>query len=124
VRLTLAIALLWMAAGCYKPPVLSTAIEYKRRSGEVALTLQVKNRENRVTTPILVELDVQTREGGAWSKPAPMMRPAAFVLNRHEERDITVILPGDATAVRTMLTVKEGETGHLLKSERAEKTLN
>ena len=124
-RLTIAVALLWMAAGCYKPPNIATAIEYKRRSPEqVALTLKVKNLENRVTTPILVELDVQARTGVAWGRPDPIIRPAAFVLNRREERDITVILPGDATAVRTMLTVKEGETGHLLKSERGEKNLN
>ena len=121
----IAILLMWVAAGCYKPPNIATTIEYKRRSPQqVALTLKVKNTENRVTTPIVVELAVQTRAGEGWSRPDQMIHPSAFVLNRREERDITVILPGDATAVRTMLTLKEGETGHLLKSERAEKNLN
>jgi hypothetical protein len=120
----LAIGLIGIAVGCYKPPNLSTTVEYKRRSQQMVLTLKVKNLENRVSTPILLTLDVATRAGGAWSPPLPMIHPTAFVLNRREERDISVILPGGATAVRTMLTVKEGETGRLLKSERAQKDLN
>jgi hypothetical protein len=63
----------------------------------------------------------QVRTGGHWDKPATLLHPAAFVLNRKEQRDITKVWRIQADGVRTTLVVKEQENGHLLKSEKAEK---
>jgi hypothetical protein len=49
------------------------------------------------------------------------VHPAAFVLNRKEQRGITKPWRVQADAVRTTLVVKEQESGHILKSEKAEK---
>jgi hypothetical protein len=50
-----------------------------------------------------------------------VLHPAAFVLNRKEQREITKVWRIQADGVRTTLVVKEQETGHLIKSEKAEK---
>jgi hypothetical protein len=49
------------------------------------------------------------------------LHPAAFVLNKNELREITKLWRVSADAARTTLTVKEQESGNLLKTERAEK---
>jgi hypothetical protein len=50
-----------------------------------------------------------------------LLHPAAFVLNRKEQREITKLWRIQAEAVRTTLVMKEQENGHLLKTEKAEK---
>jgi hypothetical protein len=87
----------------------------------VVLQLKVTNLEDRVTVPIAVELTGQARTNGQWSKPETLVHPAAFVLNRKEQRGITKPWRVQADAVRTTLVVKEQESGHVLKSEKAEK---
>ena len=109
-------------AGCAHPPQISTALNIQKKSDELILvTLKVANLEDSVTTPINVELTGQARTGGHWDKSSTLLHPAAFVLNRKEQREITKLWRIKADGVRTTLVIKEQENGHLLKSEKAEK---
>ena len=118
--LTMLLLTLW---GCANPPQLATSLDVQKSPDNslVVLQLKVTNLEDRVTVPIAVELTGQARTNGQWSKPETLVHPAAFVLNRKEQRGITKPWRVQADAVRTTLVVKEQESGHLLKSEKAEK---
>jgi hypothetical protein len=108
--------------GCAQPPQLATSLDVQKSSdGLVLVKLKVTNLEDRVTVPIALELTGQARTNGQWSKPETLLHPAAFVLNRKEQREITKLWRVQADAVRTTLVLKEQETGHILKSDKAEK---
>ena len=116
------IILLVALYGCAHPPQISTSLQFQKSSdGLVIARLKVTNLEDRVTVPIALELTGESRSDGQWSKPESLLHPAAFVLNRKEQREITKLWRVPADAVRTTLVLKEQETGHLLKSEKAEK---
>jgi hypothetical protein len=119
---TVFIAVLAIAiTACATPPKVSTSFAVKRTSREtVAVTLKVKNLENRPTTPIQIDMTAQMHAGNAWSRPESILHPAAFVLNRNEEHKIPANLKTDADAIRFTLVVKEAETGHVLKTERSQ----
>jgi len=85
--------------------------------------LRIKNLEDRATTPLAAEVIVQTRTGAAWDKPVSQIHPAAFVLNRQEQRDIFKVLHTGADVVRATLTIKEQENGHVLVNQRFEKAV-
>jgi hypothetical protein len=115
--------LLMALSGCASPPQLSTALDVQKSSdGLILVKLKVTNLEDRVTVPIALELTGQARTNGQWSKPETLLHPAAFVLNRKEQREITKLWRVQADAVRTTLGLKEQETGHVLKSDKAEKS--
>ena len=108
--------------GCAQPPQLATSLDIQKSSdGLVLVKLKVTNLEDRVTVPIALELSGQARTNGQWSKPETLLHPAAFVLNRKEQREITKLWRVQTDAVRTTLVLKEQETGHILKSDKAEK---
>jgi len=108
--------------GCAHPPQLATSMDFQKGSDDLVLVkLKVTNLEDRVTVPVALELTGQARTNGQWSKPETLLHPAAFVLNRKEQREITKLWRVPADAVRATLTLKEQETGNLLKSEKAEK---
>ena len=114
--------LLLVVAGCAHPPQLTTSVEIQKKSDDLILViLKVTNTEDRATTPIALELTGQARTDGHWDKSASLLHPAAFVLNRKEQREITKLWRIQADAVRTTLMIKEQENGHLLKTEKAEK---
>ena len=114
--------LLLVLAGCAHPPQLATTVEIQKKSDDLILViLRVTNTEDRATTPIALEITGQARTNGHWDKPATLLHPAAFVLNRKEQREITKIWRIQAEGVRTTLVIKEQENGHLLKTEKAEK---
>jgi len=118
----LPLILLLVLAGCSRPPELSTALSVQKKSdGVIFVTLKVANLEDRVTTPIAIEVTGEARVGGQWQKAETVLHPAAFVLNRKEQREITKVWRIQADGVRTTLVVKEQETGHLIRSEKAEK---
>jgi hypothetical protein len=118
----LSLILLLGLAGCAHPPQLSTSINVEKKSdGLILVTLKVANLENSVTTPIAIEVTGQARTEGHWNKPETLLHPAAFVLNRNEQREITKFWKVQADAVRTTLVLKEQENGHLIKSEKSEK---
>ena len=109
--------------GCAHPPQLATSLNIQKSPDNslVVLQLKVTNLEDRVTVPISIELTGEARVDGKWSKPETLLHPAAFVLNRKEQRGITKAWRVQADAVRTTLAVKEQENGHLLKTEKTEK---
>ena len=118
---TLSIAVL---CSCAHPPKLSTSLDIRKDSQDlVVLKLKVVNLEDRVTVPIAIQLTGQAEENGSWNKSTTLLQPAAFVLNRKEERTITKVWHVPAQAVRTTLVVREQESGNLLKSEKVEKAL-
>ena len=114
--------LLLVFTGCAHPPQLATTIDIQKKSDDLILVvLKVTNTEDRATTPIALELTGQARSNGHWDKPTTLLHPAAFVLNRKEQREITKIWRIQAEGVRTTLVIKEQENGNLLKTEKAEK---
>ena len=116
--------LLAAVSACSHPPKLSTSLDIHKDSPDlVVLKLKITNLEDRVTVPIAIQLTGQAEENGSWDKSATLLQPAAFVLNRKEERTITKLWHISAQAVRTTLVVREQESGNLLKSEKSEKTL-
>jgi len=116
--------LLATVSACSHPPKLSTSLDVRKDSPDlVVLKLKITNLEDRVTVPIAIQLTGQAEENGSWDKSITLLQPAAFVLNRKEERTITKLWHIPAQAVRTTLVVREQESGNLLKSEKSDKTL-
>jgi len=114
--------LLLLLAGCAHPPQLTTTVEIQKKSDDLILViLKVTNTDDRATTPIALEITGQARSNGHWDKPASLLHPTAFVLNRKEQREITKLWRIQADAVRTTLVIKEQENGRLLKTEKTEK---
>lgn len=120
----LALIVLAALTGCAKPPKISAALDITRKSNDVVLVmLRIKNLEDRATTPLAPEVVVQTRSGTTWDKPVSQIHPAAFVLNKKEQRDIFKVLHTNADLVRATVTIKEQENGHLLVNQRSEKAV-
>ena len=114
--------LIALLLGCAKPPKLSTSMDVQKEGDDmVVVKFKVVNLENRATVPINVEITGQAESDGHWSKRETVIHPAAFVLNRNEQREITKFWKVPAQAVRTTLVVKEQERGNVLKTEKAEK---
>ena len=118
----LATAVLLVAiAGCARPPKISANLTVTRRTPDmVLLMLRIKNLEDRATTPVAAVVSVQLHSDGAWSKATDAIKPAPFVLNKKEQRDIFKVLHTNADLVRATLTIKAQETGRVLLSERIE----
>ena len=108
--------------GCAKPPKLVISLTLDKQQADlIFVKVKVVNTEDRATVPIAIELTGQAETNGHWDKPSSLLHPAAFVLNRKELREITKFWRVPADAARTTLTVKEQESGRMLKTERAEK---
>jgi hypothetical protein len=111
--------------GCAKAPQLNVSLSLDKQSADlIFVKVKVINTEDRATVPIAIELTGQTENNGHWDKSSTLLHPAAFVLNRKEQREITKLWRVPADAARTTLTVKEQERGFLLKTERAEKVFS
>jgi len=111
--------------GCAKAPKLDVSLTLDKQSADlIFVRVKVVNTEDRATVPIAIEVTGQAETNGHWDKSSTLMHPAAFVLNRKEQREITKLWRVSADAARTTLTVKEQERGFLLKTERAEKVFS
>jgi hypothetical protein len=111
--------------GCAKPPNLNISLTLEKQKDDlIFVRVKVVNLEDRATVPVAIELTGQAETNGHWDKPSSLLHPAAFVLNKRELREITKFWRVPADAARTTLTIKEQESGHLLKTERAEKVFN
>jgi hypothetical protein len=111
--------------GCAKAPKLDVSLSLDKQNADlIFVKVKVVNTEDRVTVPISLEVTGQTQANGHWDKASTILHPAAFVLNRKEQREITKLWRVPADAARTTLTVKEQERGLLLKTERAEKVFS
>jgi hypothetical protein len=117
--LLLALAL----AGCAHPPVLLSTVTVQRDDGAAVIKVSVRNAGHAATTPIAVELIATQPAGGSWGKPESVIRPAPFVLNRREKRDLTARVKTDADIIRTRLILTEAENGHVVKDETVETAL-
>jgi hypothetical protein len=103
-------------AGCAHPPKIATTLDVRKESDNlIVLKLKIVNLEDRATVPIAIELTGQSETDSKWDKSSTLLHPAAFVLNKKEERDITKLWRISADAVRTTLIVREQESGNLLK---------
>jgi len=112
-------------SGCAKPPKLDVTLSLDKQNADlIFVKVKVVNTEDRATVPIAIEVTGQTLANGHWDKASAILHPAAFVLNRKEQREITKLWRVPADAARTTLTVKEQERGLLLKTERAEKVFS
>jgi hypothetical protein len=121
----LALLVLLTVTGCTKPPKLDVSLSLdKQNANLIFVKVKVVNTEDRATVPISIEVTGQTQTNGHWDKANTLLHPAAFVLNRKEQREITKLWRVPADAARTTLTVKEQERGLLLKTERAEKVFS
>jgi alpha-L-arabinofuranosidase len=120
----LPIAVVLLATGCattHSPKVdVSMSID-KQNANLIFVKVKIVNTENTATVPISIEVAGQTENNGHWDKASTILHPAAFVLNKNEQREITKLWRVPADAARTTLTVKEQERGNLLKTERTEK---
>ena len=118
----LLIAVVLSLVGCAKPPQLDITVKMDKQSADlIFVRVKVVNLEDRATVPIAIELTGQAESNGHWDKPGQLLHPAAFVLNKKEQREITKLWRVPADAARTTLVVKEQESGHLLKTEKTEK---
>ncbi len=123
-RIPVIAVLLLAVAGCAKPPKISATLDISRRNADtVLISLRIENLEDHATTPIAPDVVVQTRTGGAWDKAVSQIHPVAFVLNKHELRNIVKVLHTGADVVRATLTIKEQENGHVLMNQRLEKAV-
>jgi len=121
----LLIAAILSLAGCAHAPKLDISLKLDKQSADlIFVRVKVVNTEDRATVPIAIELTGQAETNGHWDKPSQLLRPAAFVLNKKEQREITKLWRVPANAARTTLTVKEQESGNLLKTERAEQVFS
>jgi hypothetical protein len=112
-------------ASCAKAPVLDVSLSLDKQNADlIFVKVKVVNTEDRATVPIAIEVTGQTQTNGRWDKANTLLHPAAFVLNKKEQREITKLWRVPADTARTTLTVKEQESGRLLKTERAEKVFS
>ena len=115
----------WILSACAKPPKLDISMSVEKQSADlIFVRVKVTNTENHATVPIAVEVTGQAENGGQWDKPSTLLHPAAFVLNKKEQREITKFWRVPAQSARATLTVKEQETGNLLKTLRTEKVFD
>jgi hypothetical protein len=102
-------------AGCATPPRIGVNLQLRKTPPKGGIvTLRVKNQENRPTTPILVEVSLRPSDGSA---PLLVIHPAAFVLNRQEEREIIAPFTSTAPSFEPVLAMREAETGKVLQPE-------
>lgn len=107
--------LVLILAGCAKPPRIGVNLQVRKTSPSAgSVILRLKNQENRPTTPILVEVSLKSSDGSAPLRP---IHPAAFVLNRQEEREIVAPFTSQAASFEPVLIMREAETGKVLTPE-------
>jgi hypothetical protein len=124
-KTSLLIAVVVTMTSCAHPPKLDINLKLDKQGADlIFVRVKVVNTEDRATVPIAIELTGQAETNGHWDKPSQLLRPAAFVLNKKEQREITKLWRVPANAARTTLTVKEQESGNLLKTERAEQVFS
>ena len=111
--------------GCAKAPKLDVTLSLDKQTADlIFVKVKVVNTEDRATVPIAIEVTGQSQTNGQWGKASSLLHPAAFVLNKKEQREITKLWRVPADTARTTLTVKEQESGRLLKTERAEQVFS
>src|SRR5271154_5033135 len=125
IKTSLLFAIVLILTSCAHAPKLDITLKLDKQSADlIFVRVKVVNTEDRATVPIAIELTGQAETNGHWDKAGQLLHPAAFVLNKKEQREITKLWRVPADAARTTLTVKEQERGFVLKTERAEKVFS
>jgi len=76
--------------GCATAPKLDVTLSIDKQSSDlIFVKVKVVNTEDRATVPIAIEVTGQSETNGHWDKASTLLHPAAFVLNRKEQREIT-----------------------------------
>ncbi|MGB6942368.1 MAG: hypothetical protein WBE37_08245 [Bryobacteraceae bacterium] len=120
--LLVALSFVLSSTSCAKSPKLDVTLSLEKQNANlIFVKVKVINTEDRATVPVALEVTGQSETNGQWDKSSTLLHPAAFVLNRKEQREITKLWRVPADAARATLTVKEQERGFLLKTEHAEK---
>lgn len=110
------LSLMLLLAACATPPRIAANLQVRKTSATAGtVILKVKNQENRPTTPIVIDVTLKPSDG---STPLHPIHPAAFVLNRHEEREIVAPFTSNAARFEPVLTMREAETGKTLTPEK------
>src|SRR5271154_5121248 len=123
IKTSLLFAIVLILTSCAHAPKLDITLKLDKQSADlIFVRVKVVNTEDRATVPIAIELTGQAETNGHWDKPGQLLHPAAFVLNKKELREITKLWRVPADSARTTLVVKEQESGHLLKTEKTEKS--
>ena len=111
--------------GCATPSKVATSMDIGSVGPNLTtVTIRIKNTDVRASTPLLVELTIQTKNGRSWSKPELVLHPAAFVLKKQEEQILRATTKVEGQAVRATLTVREQETGRQIQKTTEEKTIS
>src|SRR5580698_659898 len=98
----LPIAVILFLTSCAHPPNLAITLKMDKQSADlIFVRVKVVNLEDRATVPIAVELTGQAETNGHWDKSSQLLHPAAFVLNKNEQREITKLWRVPADAART-----------------------
>lgn len=123
--LPLLVFILMTACATTHSPKLDISLNLDKQNADlVFVKVKVVNTEDHATVPVAIEVTGQAETNGHWDKSSTIIQPAAFVLNKKEQREITKLWRVPADAARVTLTVKEQERGVLLKTERAEKVFS
>ncbi len=88
-------------AGCAKAPKLNVTLSLEKQNANlIFVKVKVINTEDRATVPIAIEVTGQAENNGQWDKSSTLLHPAAFVLNKKEQREITKLwrVPADSRA--------------------------
>ena len=118
------VAMLLVLASCAHPARVSATLDISRRAPDTVLVaLRITNLDDGVTTPLAPEVTIQSRTAGVWDKPTTQIQPVAFVLNKHELRNITKVVHTAADLIRARVTVREQESGRILIDQRLEKAV-
>ena len=113
-----AVAFLLLLIGCAKPANVSTSLTFGTLApGLSTITVRVKNQDVRASTPLLIAVSIEHKEGSGWSKPESILHPTGFVLKKQEEQILRVTFKSNGKQVRATLTVKEQESGRVLKTQ-------
>ena len=101
-------------ASCSHSSKIATTIDFGSRAPDLTvITVKVKNQETRATTPLAIDVSLQLKRGEDWGKPASVLHPAAFVLNKQEEQVLRTTVKLRGETIRGTVTVKEQQTGKL-----------
>lgn len=118
----LPILALFFLAACAEPSKVITTVTVAPMPPDlVVVAVKLKNPEPRATTPLAVEITAQMRDGQQWEASKAQIHPAAFVLNKGEEQILRSTVKRKGNAVRVVVTVKEQETGRVIKTEQVER---
>jgi hypothetical protein len=109
---------LLLLVSCAHPSQVSTSLTFGALApGLSTITVRVKNQDVRATTPLLIDIAIEQKDGSSWTKPESILHPAGFVLKKQEEQILRATFKSNGKPLRATLTVKEQESGRVLHKQ-------